>query len=61
MLNIFPPDPCCLKRFQKAAVADDTESWTCPKCHCEWKSTVVVSVKKWEPVTVIGVWPMRQT
>ena len=47
MLNIMDDDPCCSKRFAKESRTgslDSAESWTCPKCGCEYRPVVVDGV-----------------
>ncbi len=43
-LQTIEPDKCCSKTFAKEARTgslDDAKSWTCPKCGCEYKPTVI--------------------
>lgn len=57
-LNTFEHDPCCDANLVIAARAGklaDVESWTCPKCGCEWRCRVVGNIRHWEPHELIAV------
>ncbi len=60
-LHFFEQDDCCAPRLTTAAEAgrlDRAESWTCPKCGCEYKASMVDGVKRWhsdEAVELFGL------
>lgn len=52
MLQTYLPDPCCGARLSKSLLSgalDTSESWTCPKCGCEWAPRVAEEWRLWEP------------
>lgn len=57
MMDVIPEDPCCGPRMSKAALAGklDTNTWTCPKCGCEWRATMRDTLRVWEFKPLIEV------
>ena len=58
-LDIVDPDECCGPLLVRAlAKGFTTESWLCPKCTCEWESTLIPgaaggsAVRRWSPVVI---------
>ena len=61
MLNTFQDDPCCdanLVKALRAGELDGVESWTCPKCGCEWKPRIMGNVRHWGPHELIATFPV---
>lgn len=54
-LETFQEDACCQKHLMKAKRAS-LDSWTCPKCGCEWKPRMVGNIRHWEVHEVIAIW-----
>lgn len=50
-------DSCCDAGIRKALLAGLTppDSWTCPKCHCDWLPREIEGVIVWEPHTTFEV------
>jgi hypothetical protein len=59
ILNTHVADPCCSKPFLKTArtgALDLVESWTCPKCSCEWKPRLLEGgIRHWEPHVYVAI------
>jgi hypothetical protein len=58
-LDIVDPDECCGPLLVRAlAKGFTTDSWLCPKCTCEWESTLIPgaaggsAVRRWSPVVI---------
>ncbi len=59
MLTAYQPDSCCGKALAKTlemGLLDDVDTWTHEKCGCEWRASMVGSVKYWEPHGIMEVW-----
>ena len=57
-LSTFVPDDCCAKPLGRALASgklDAAESWSCPKCGCDWKPRMVGEIRHWEPHELIAV------
>ena len=58
-LNLVDTDECCGPLLVRAlAKGFTTDSWLCPKCTCEWESTLIPgaaggsAVRRWSPVVI---------
>ena len=58
-LNLVDPDECCGPLLVRAlAKGFITETWLCPRCACEWESTLIPgaaggsAVRRWSPVVI---------
>ena len=57
-LQSYEPDECCgnpIWRALRAGELDKAESWTCPKCGCEWKPDEEGPLRHWRPRPVLIV------
>ena len=63
MIEFMEHDDCCSKRFAavgRAGTLADADSWTCPKCGCEWRaSDVADTAKTWTPVVTADIIRVR--
>lgn len=52
-------DECCSKPFQRASLAgklENTNTWNCPKCGCEWRGVASPNgVRVWSPFETLEV------
>ena len=58
-LNLVDTDECCGPLLVRAlAKGFTTDSWLCPRCACEWESTLIPgaaggsAVRRWSPVVI---------
>lgn len=59
-LQTFEPDECCGEGISQALGELSGDSWTCPKCGCEWNPRMVGSVRHWEPHPEVMIFRRRQ-
>jgi len=54
MIDIIHPDDCCNKPMRKADLST-IQTWTCPKCGCEWRPRLIRGIRCWEPHELIAI------
>lgn len=59
-LNSVEDDDCCAGKLRRALFAGlKADSWTCPKCGCDWKPRQVGPLRHWEPHEAVSVFRAR--
>lgn len=56
ILQTAQDDDCC-KPLRSKQIAS-LDSWTCPKCGCEWKPTIEGAIRHWAPVESVQVFQL---
>lgn len=49
--NLVMEDDCCSPRLVRALKTLTGDSWTCPKCGCNWtaRTDTDLSIRRWTP------------
>ncbi len=57
-LQTVDEDPCCHRRLLRALTKGLVgDSWTCPKCGCEWRPMPIGEARHWRAIAPVMVMP----